>query len=54
VVTGSLGRPIAIIHMGTCMKLAIDTADWPIDFDDMQVTLETRFGVEVVLGTPTY
>jgi hypothetical protein len=38
------------------MKLAIESGEYPIDFDDtdMKVTLEARFGVEVVPGTPTY
>jgi len=52
--TNSLGRPIDVIHLGTCMKLAMETADCPIDFDDLKVTLENKFGVEVILGTHTY
>jgi predicted metal-binding protein len=52
--TKNLGRPIEVIHLGTCMKLAMETADCPIDFDDLKVTLENKFGVEVVLGTHTY
>ena len=53
-VVGNLGRSIDVLHFGTCMKLAMETAVCPIDFDDLKVTLETKFGVEVVLGTHSY
>ena len=36
------------------MKLAMETAECPIDFDDLKVTLEAKFGVQVVLGTHSY
>jgi predicted metal-binding protein len=36
------------------MKLAMETAECPIDFDNLKPMLETKFGVEVVLGTHTY
>ena len=53
-VTANLGRPIDVLHFGTCMKLAMETAQCPIDFDDMKATLESKFGLEVVLGTHSY
>jgi predicted metal-binding protein len=53
-VTNNLDRPIDVIHFGTCMKLAMETADCPIDFDEMKFTLEKKFGYEVVLGTHSY
>jgi len=53
-ITKNLDRPIDVIHMGTCMKLAMETADCPIDFDSLKPILENKFGVEVVLGTHTY
>ncbi len=53
-VTGGLERPIDVIHFGTCVKLAMETAECPIDFDDMKAVLESKFGVEIVLGTHTY
>ncbi|MFC1628965.1 CGGC domain-containing protein [Gemmatimonadota bacterium] len=53
-VTTGLERPIDVIHFGTCVKLAMETAACPIDFDDMKAVLENKFGVEVVLGTHTY
>jgi predicted metal-binding protein len=36
------------------MKLAMETADCPIDYDDLKVTLENNFGINVVLGTHSY
>ena len=52
--TKNLGRPIEVIHLGTCMKLAMDTAQCPIDFDELKTTLEKKFGVQVILGTHGY
>jgi predicted metal-binding protein len=53
-VTQSLGRPIDTIHFGTCVKLAMETAECPIDLDSLKRTLEQKFGVDVVLGTHAY
>jgi predicted metal-binding protein len=53
-VTKNLGREIETIHLGTCVKLAMETAECPIDYDDLKVTLENKFGVKVVLGTHSY
>ena len=53
-ITKNLDRPIDVLHLGTCMKLAMETAECPIDYDDLKVTLEHKFGVEVVLGTHSY
>ena len=53
-VTKQLDRPIEKLFLGTCIKLAMETAECPIDFDDLKVTVENRFGMEVVLGTHSY
>ncbi len=53
-VLGNLERTIDVLHMGTCMKLAMETAECPIDFDSLKVVLENKFGVKVVLGTHAY
>ncbi|UCG87870.1 MAG: CGGC domain-containing protein [Gemmatimonadota bacterium] len=53
-ITRNLDRPIDTLHLGTCMKLAMETAECPIDFEDLQVLLEQKFDVEVVLGTHSY
>ena len=52
--TTNLERPIETLHLGTCIKLAMETAECPIDFDDLKITLEKKFGIEVVLGTHSY
>ena len=53
-ITKSLDRPIDTLHFGTCMKLAMETAECPIDFDNMKTILEKKFGIKVVLGTHSY
>ncbi|NNG01125.1 MAG: CGGC domain-containing protein [Desulfobacteraceae bacterium] len=53
-ITKNLDRPVETLHLGTCMKLAMETAQCPIDFDDLKVTLEKKFGIDVVLGTHSY
>jgi predicted metal-binding protein len=53
-VASGLDRKIDAIHLGTCVKLAMETASCPIDFDSIKPILENRFGVEVVLGTHAY
>jgi predicted metal-binding protein len=52
--TKDLNRPFDVLHLGTCMKMAMETAECPIDYDDLKVTLEHKFGIEVVLGTHSY
>ena len=52
--TKNLGRDIEVLHLGTCIKLAMETAACPIDFDELKVTLESKFGIQVVLGTHSY
>jgi predicted metal-binding protein len=49
-----LGREIEVLHLGTCVKLAMETAQCPIDYDDLKITLEKKFGIEVVSGTHSY
>jgi len=53
-VTQNLDRPIDVIHFGTCVKLAIETGQCPIDFDQLKPILENKFGAEVVMGTHNY
>ena len=52
--SAGLDRDFDTLHLGTCMKLAMETAECPIDYDDLKVTLEKNFGIEVVLGTHSY
>lgn len=53
-VTRNLERPIEALHFGTCVKLAMETGECPIDFDAIAPALEAKFGVKVVLGTHSY
>jgi predicted metal-binding protein len=53
-VAKSLGREIETLHLGTCVKLAMETAQCPIDYDDLKITLQKKFGLQVVLGTHSY
>lgn len=53
-ITKNLERPLEALHLGTCMKLALETAQCPIDFEELKMTLEKKFGIEVILGTHTY
>ncbi len=53
-ITKNLDREIDALYLGTCVKLAMETAECPINFDDLKITLEKKFGVEVILGTHSY
>ncbi|HLI62247.1 MAG TPA: CGGC domain-containing protein [Terriglobales bacterium] len=50
----NLDRNVEVIHLGTCMKNAMETAQCPLDFDELKVLLEKKFNVPVVLGTHSY
>ncbi|WLE96312.1 MAG: CGGC domain-containing protein [Candidatus Electrothrix communis] len=52
--TSNIGRPMEVVHLGTCMKAAMETADCPIAYDDLKINVEKKFGVKVVLGTHDY
>ena len=52
--TANIDRPIGTLHLGTCMKAAMEMAECPINFDDLKVTLENNMGIKVVLGTHAY
>jgi len=53
-VTRNLEREFDTVHLGTCVKLAMETAACPIEFEDLKTTLEKKFDVQVVLGTHSY
>ena len=50
----TLDEKIEVLHFGTCVKLAMETAQCPIDFEAMKAILQNKFGVRVVLGTHAY
>ncbi len=49
-----LDREIEVIHLGTCVKLAMETAQCPIDFDELKITLENKYGCDIIPGTHSY
>ncbi len=53
-VADGLGRKIETLHLGTCVAAAMSTAGCPIDYGDLKITLEKKYGLEVVLGTHSY
>jgi predicted metal-binding protein len=53
-ISKNLGREIEVLHLGTCVKIAMETAQCPIDFDALKPTIEKKFGCKVVLGTHSY
>jgi predicted metal-binding protein len=53
-ITHGLGRSYDILHLGTCMQAAMETAECPIDFDNLKFLIEKTFGIQVVLGTHNY
>jgi predicted metal-binding protein len=53
-VAKSLGRDFDTVHLGTCVKSAMETAKCPIDYDELKIILEKNFGLNVVLGTHAY
>jgi predicted metal-binding protein len=53
-ITKGLDRPFDVLHLGTCMQVAMETGNCPIDFDDLQFILEKKFNIKVVLGTHDY
>ena len=49
-----MGRDIEVLHLGTCIKSAMNTSACPLDFDELKISLEKKFGISVVLGTHSY
>ncbi|HBR21241.1 MAG TPA: metal-binding protein [Nitrospiraceae bacterium] len=47
-------RDVDAIHLGTCIKVATQTAKCPIDVEDLEKKIEIKFGIEVILGTHPY
>jgi predicted metal-binding protein len=47
-------RDVDAIHLGTCIKVATQTAHCPIDVEDLKEKIESKFNKEVILGTHPY
>jgi predicted metal-binding protein len=50
----ALGREVDCVHLGSCVKAACLTAQCPINLDKMKAMLESKFNVQVVVGTHSY
>lgn len=53
-ITNNIDRKIDVVHLGTCVKVAIETTKCPISFDEVQKHIHTKFGIDAVLGTHSY
>ena len=53
-VAKGLDRKIDTLYLGARVKLAMQTAQCPIKFDELKSTIERDFGYKVVLGTHSY
>lgn len=49
-----LGREVDAIHLGTCVKLAREHGNCPMDLDEIKVKLEDKFNKPVIIGTHSY
>jgi len=47
-------RDVDAIHLGTCIKVATQTAGCSIDVEDLKEKIESKFNKEVILGTHPY
>lgn len=50
----SLGRDADVIHLGTCIKMACEHSQCPIDPEEVQIKIENALGKKVILGTHPY
>ena len=53
-ITKNMDRPIDVVHLGTCVKAAMATAQCPLDFEELKINIEKKFGCKVILGTHSY
>lgn len=53
-ISGNIDRPFEVLFLGTCIKIAMDTAQCPIEYEDLKITLEKKFNIQVILGTHSY
>jgi predicted metal-binding protein len=49
-----LGRTPDAIHLGTCVQLAHEHGNCPMDLDQVKLKLEGKFGKPVHIGTHDY
>ena len=52
--TDAIGRKLDAIHLGTCMRMAMESGACPLDFDKLRTEIERAYQVDVILGTHAY
>lgn len=50
----NMGREVDAIHLGTCIKMACEHGNCPMDLDEIKRTMEQKFNKPVYIGTHTY
>lgn len=51
---GAMEQKPDAIHFSTCMKVATETADCPMDLEVYKKKIEEKTGIPVVIGTHPY
>jgi predicted metal-binding protein len=49
-----MGQTPDAIHLGTCVKMAMEHSECPLDPDELQLKIENKFGMPMYLGTHPY
>jgi predicted metal-binding protein len=49
-----MDRKSDAIHLGTCIKMAYEHGNCPMDLDEVKLKLEKKFGKPVHIGTHDY
>ena len=50
----NMGREPDAIHLGTCIKMAYEHGNCPMDLDEVKLKLEKKFKKPVIIGTHDY
>ena len=50
----AMGQTPDAIHLGTCIKMAMEHSECPLDPDELKLKIESTFGKPVFLGTHPY
>ncbi|MEJ2367403.1 MAG: CGGC domain-containing protein [Acidobacteriota bacterium] len=50
----NLGAKVDAIYLGTCVKMAYEHGNCPMELDDIKLVLEQKFNVPVYIGTHPY
>jgi predicted metal-binding protein len=53
-ITKNLDLSIDMLHFGTCIMKAVETAACPINLEQIKKFIEGKFGINVVFGTHEY